>query len=504
MKRSDRKRLQERKDEITRRLDRHNYPSHGGPVLAGGNVHYEVSGRARGMNFGGVGAIHAMVRQLGLTEMLNRRVRLLKIYNPYMDSDHILSLVYNVLTGGTRLEDLEGLREQAAYLDALGAERIPDPTTAGDYLRRFTPEFILLLMETVNEVRLAVWDQKAARDSSFYDEAVLEVDGSIVETLGECKGGMDISYNGVWGYAPLIITLANTGEPLYIVNRPGNAASHQDAGEWIERAIALVKRRFKKVTLRGDTAFSLTRKLDKWDEQGRFVLGYDARANLIEHAKGLETKAWKPFQRKPKYTVATTERARPQNIKEKIVRERGFKNLRLCREDVAEFPYRPAACKKTYRMVVVRKTITVEQGQLEMFDEIRHFFYITNDRDAPAEEIVFEANRRCNQENIIAQLKNGINALRAPVDDLTSNWAYMAIASMALTFKAWFGLLAPDAKVGDEIVRMEHKTFLHNFIALPCQIVRAARRVVVRIVGYTRYLEPFLDTWEVIRRLRPV
>jgi len=500
---SCRKKMQERKVKIEQRLERRNFPDQAEPVLRGGAVRYEMSGRQAGVGCGGVAAIHEMVKRLGLAEAINATVKLLKAHLPYFESDHILSLAFNVLSGGTRLEDLERLRQDEAFMDALGAARIPDPTTAGDFLRRFSEEYVILLMEVINDVRELVWRHKAARDPSFFNEAVIEVDGTISGTLGECKGGMDISYKGIWGYAPLVVTLANTREVLYIINRPGNTPSSKDAAQWINRAIERVRKCFKKVTVRGDTDFSLTTYLDRWDEKAQFVLGYDACPNLVEAAEALGDKAWSALERPPKYTVKTQERPRPANVKEEIVRERGYKTLRLLSEDAAEFDYQPGACEKTYRMVAVRKNISVEKGEWSFLPEIRYFFYITNQWHITKEDVVFSANDRCDQENIIGQLKSGIHALHAPVDSLTSNWAYMVIASLAWTFKAWYGLLVPDAKTSHAVVRMEYKKFLHHFIALPCQIIKGARRIVIRVLGYTSYLESFFETFDVIRRLRP-
>jgi hypothetical protein len=407
-------------------------------------------------------------------------------------------MVYNIFSGGTCLEDIELGRNDENYMDALSAEVIPDPTTAGDFLRRFdSEEKLLLLMEAINETRLAVWRKQ---DESFRATAVIDVDGTIAPTLGECKQGMDMSYKGVWGYAPLIVSLANTREELYMVNRPGNCVSHAGAVEWIDRAITLAKRAFQEVWVRGDTDFSLTAHFDRWDDDGvGFVFGMDAMPNLVEIAERLVPHAWKRLRRKAKYEVKTEPRERPENVKEKIVRERGYENKRLLCEDVAEFNYRPGKCTKTYRVVVVRKNISVERGDNVLFPEVRYFFYITNDHTRTAAEIVIFANGRCDQENGIEQLKNGVRALRMPTGDLLSNWAYMIIAALAWNLKSWFGLLMRDKAMGMRVVRMEFPRFLHTFMELPCQIVRTGGRLVYRLLSYNNHSKAFLQTFDLLR-----
>ena len=190
-----------------------------------------------------------------------------------------------------------------------------------------------------------------------------------------------------------------------------------------------------------------------------------------------------------------------ENVKERIVEERGYDNIKLNSEDVAEFEYRPGACKKSYRMVVVRKNLSVEKGQEWLFDDYRYFFYITNMPEKTREEIVFSANERCDQENVIGQLKSGIHALRMPSDDLHSNWAYMVIASLAWTFKSWYALQIPDERESLTVLRMEFKKFLQQVILIPCQIVRTGRRLIYRILAYNPFLETFFATFDRIRKL---
>jgi len=459
-----------------------------------------MDGRHKGIANGGIGAVHLMNKKLGFVEDIDHVLHLLKRHLPYHESDHVLNIAYNVVAGGTRLEDIELQRQDEAWLDALGAEIIPDPTTAGDFLRRFSEENIIELMEAANRTRKKAWDKQP---KSFFEKAILNVDGLIAETTGECKQGMDISYNGIWGYAPLIISLEQTREALYLINRSGNAPSHLDSAQWIDRSLDLVSDTFEEVWIRGDTDFSLTAHFDKWDERCKFVFGIDARKNLLSIADTIPKEQWETLERKLKYKVKTKKRKRPENVKERIVKERGFKNIRTVSEHVAEFDYRPLKCKKTYRVVALRKNLTIEKGDLALFDDIRYFFYITNDRLMTPQEAVYFSNERCDHENDIEQLKNGVNAMRMPVDDLLSNWAYMVIAALAWNLKAWYGLLTPNKVLGHQIIRMEFKRFINTFIKISCLIIKTGRRIVYRLIGYNSYMKDFFRTFASIKSFRP-
>jgi hypothetical protein len=382
---------------------------------------------------------------------------------------------------------------------ALGAEIIPDPTTAGDFLRRFKEQDIIDLMEAINTTRKLIWNKQS---KDFHKEAIINIDGTLTKTTGECKEGMDISYKGIWGYHPLIISLAKTREALYLINRPGNAPSHLDSAQWIDRSLELVSDTFEELWLRGDTDFSLTAHFDKWDDRCRFVFGIDARKNLVNIADAIPEGQWQPLTRKTKYKVKTKKRKRPENVKERIVKERGYKNIRTNSEEVAEFDYKPGKCNKSYRVVVLRKNLTIEKGELALFDDIRYFFYITNERVMTPQEIVYFSNDRCDHENDIEQLKNGVNAMRMPVDNLISNWAYMVIATLAWNMKAWYGLLTPNKVLGSQIIRMEFKRFANTFINIPCIIIKTGRRIVYRLIGYNRYMREFFKTFVALKLLK--
>ncbi len=225
-----------------------------------------------------------------------------------------------------------------------------------------------------------------------------------------------------------------------------NSASHEQADVYLDKARGLCRQAgFRKITMRGDTDFSQTKHLDRWDNEKdvRFIFGFGAHPQLVALAEYLEEDAYSYLERPPKYQIKTVPRQQPERVKAGIVQARGYETIHTMEEWVAELDYRPVACQKSYRLIVVRKRLEVEKGQLVLLERYRYFFYITNDRTTPADEIVFLANDRCNQENLIAQLKGGVKALSAPVDDLVSNWAYMVMASLAWSLKAWSALLVP-------------------------------------------------------------
>ncbi len=487
VKHSDKRIIRKRKARVTRRLANKLRPGDGErPVLSDRLPRYEMSDRVTATKAGGVGAVHALVRRLGVPQAIDERLHLLKRHQPYHESDHVLSLAYSVLTGGTCLQDLDSVREDEALMNMLGARRLPDPTTAGDFLRRFAEKDIHALQSLINETRVEVWKRQP---KTFRSRAVIDADGTVAGTTGEKKFDMDFNFHKkVWGYHPLLVSLANTREPLFLVNRPGNVVSHKGAAAVLDEAIALVSPVFESVLLRGDTDFSLTVNFDRWTEQGvKFVFGFDAHPNLVALADVVPSGKWRRFRRPPRYEAESSREKRP-HVKEQLVEEKGWKNLVLRAEHITEFAYQPGKCRRPYRMIVLRKKIDEKRGQTVLFEQHRYFFYVTNDPDLTAEQVVRESNERCDQENLIAQLKSGIEALRMPVHNLLSNWAYMVIASLAWTFKAWFGLTLPRSQDRREIVRMEFRRFLHTVVLIPAQVLRTGRRLVVRPLAWTRLI----------------
>ena len=487
------------KAAIGRRLENAVAINLDGPVLGRANIAYEFSTRTKAVAHGGMGMIAKLVETVGLAEEIDSSLHLLKLHKPYHESDHVLNIAYNALCGGRTLDDIEARRGDAVFLDGLGTKSIPDPTTAGDFCRRFDEQSILALQEAINRSRLRVW---AKQPASFFEQpAVIDADATIVGTTAETKEGMSISYNGIWGYSALLVSLANTKEPLYLGLLGANRPSHEGVVDYFDRAIALCRSAgFTQIRLRGDTDYALTGKFDRWDQDGvRFVFGFDARKNLIEAAKSADEEMYHELVKRAERQIATRPRTRPVNVKDEIVRERNYKVLRQKAEDVVCFSYRPAKCKRDYRVVALRKNISAERGENVLFSEYRYFFYITNEWEMTSSEVVDQARQRCNQENLHAQLKSDVRALHAPVNTLNANWAYMTMASLAWSLKAWCALLLPVSgrwaqrhnEQRRRLLTMEFHTFLAAFVAIPAQIVKTGRRVRWRVLAYNQWLGPF-------------
>jgi Transposase DDE domain group 1 len=277
--------LQAEATAIRERLANAVGPNPGGPLLGRVSITYGLSERVKATAHGGLGVIARIVNSTGLAAEIDRSVELLKAHRPYHESDHVLNLAYNALCGGQRLDSIELRRGDRVLLDGLGVASLPDPTTAGDFCRRFDAATVDALQDAINRARVKVWQRQP--QSFFEQTAVIDADASLVTTDGETKEGMDLSYKGTWGYSALVVSLANTQEPLYLALHGANRPSHEGAVGYYDKAIALCRLAgYKKIRLRGDTDFSLTAELDRWDDDNvTFVFGYDAYANLVQRAE---------------------------------------------------------------------------------------------------------------------------------------------------------------------------------------------------------------------------
>jgi len=296
-------------------------------MMTATNIQYELADRVQGLSAGGIGVMLLLARRIGLISDIDAKLQLLKIHLPYHESDHVLNIAFNILAGGQRIEHLELRRNDEVYLNALGADRIPDPTTAGDFCRRFRESDVITLMDAINQSRRRVWAQQPPE---FFAEAILDADGTIVPSDSECKQGMDFAYNGQYGYHPLLISLANTAEPLFLFNRSGNRPSQELADVYLDKAATFCRQAgFRKILMRGDTKFAQTKHLDQWDDAGdiRFIFGYESHESLKARADELPANAYSLLKRPQQHQIKTTPREKPERVKQEIVRERGYETV---------------------------------------------------------------------------------------------------------------------------------------------------------------------------------
>ena len=169
---------------------------------------------------------------------------------------------------------------------------------------------------------------------------------------------------------------------------------------------------------------------------------------------------------------------------------------------MAELSYQPGACDKPYVIVVLRKHLVWERGGQVIDEETRYFFYITNQWAWSCAQVVYFADDRCNQENLVEQLKNGVRALHAPVNTLESNWAYMVIAALAWNMKAWLALLQPRSEQRQQLLTMEFRKFLDEVVLLPCQIIRTGRCLLYRLLQWNPWVDMLCRVSELLRKLR--
>jgi hypothetical protein len=473
-----------------------------GPVFRQRQVRVETQERGEVTAYGGLALAHDLAMRLQIDRDLNRSLPMLKRHVPYFESDHLLTHVYNLFVGGHCIEDIGHLQHSQAIKNLLGACRVPDPTTAGDFLRRFRCEDLDAWQGGIDRAREKVWRQLHARRRKV---ATIDLDSTIKEVYGECKQGAEFSYTGKWSYHPLLVTLAETNEPLRTINRPGNAASADGAGNALSEVLPMVTRHFREVFVRGDSAFFKRAVIAECQEAGvLFTLAMDAVAVLREKAEALPHKAWKRFSAGPPKQSTFKSRSMRHRRKRtrhrrRIARRRGFKTLSTTGQWVAEFEYQlprrggerdHGLAGQRFRVVVKRQRIETTQGQERLFTEYCHRFIITNipRRRMTAAQVLRFAFGRCDQENIIEQLKNGIAALRMPTGELLANHAFLMAGQLAWCLRAWLSLLALPRST----LRWEWSWFRHAFVYLPAQITQSARRAVVHVAGSHRFLEHVL------------
>jgi hypothetical protein len=475
------------------------WPEQRGPVFHHRTVRVEVIEREPVTADGGLALAHQLAMRLGLDRSLNQHLHLLRLHLPYHESDHVLTLAYNLFAGGRDLEDIQNLQHSPAMKNLLGACRIPDPTTAGDFLRRFRMEDLAAEQRAIDEARVKVWRKRPKRDRRT---GTLDMDSTLKLVYGACKQGAEFSYKGGWSYHPLLFTLAETGEPLRLVNRPGNRPSAEGAAELLGPCLDLLTENFAEVFVRGDSKFSEKAILREVVAHGAFfALVQEVHAPIWSAAFHLRETQWKPLRAKPGsrfHPTSGQKRRKRRKWRREVVRRRGYRTLSTTEEWVAEVPYTPPGFDRPFRLVLKRQWIR-EDRQLDFLTHYEYRAVITNIPRSrmSASAIVHFAYGRCDQENAIEQAKNGLGAMRMPTGELLANGAFLLAAEIAWCLRAWLSLLA----LPRDTRRWEWGWFRRAFVHAPAVIIRQVRSSVVRFHASHRFTPDLVAAMARLRSL---
>lgn len=478
------------------------FPKDGRPLFRNRRVQMEVDQRGDTTPYGGLAAAHLLTKKLRLDEEIDKVLHLLQFHLPFHESDHVLTHAYNLFVGGQCIEDIQNLQHSEAVKNLLGAVRLPDPTTAGDFLRRFDHSALDCLQGAIDAARVKVWKRMPRR---LRRTATIDIDSHIKEVYGDCKEGADFSYTKKWSYHPLLVTLQETGECLRLINRPGSVASAQGAKDVLLSVFELMRGRFHRVYLRGDSKFC-QRKIVKLcvgeKHPVRFALVKEESPNVRAIAEALSPAAWEPYVARPdkhRPPKSGKRRSKRKRHRRRIALARGYRNLDTMGEWVAEVPYSLTKCEGVFRLVIKRQEIQQSRGQKRLFRQYQYRYVLSNisATEKSAAEVMRFAYGRCDQENAIEQAKNGLHGFRMPTGNLLANGAFLLAAQIAWCLRSWLSLVA----LPTETRRWEWKWFRQAFVYVAAKIVRVAREAVVRITCSHRWASHLLRAIERLRRM---
>ena len=453
-----------------------------GPVLRHPKLH--LSSEASDTTpYGGLALAADLVRSLGIAQDLNRELSLLTSHRPFHESDHVLTHVYNLYAGGTCIEDIADLQTSEPVRRILGTDRIPDPTTAGDFLRRFDAGALKALDQVIDRAQEKVWKRRYGKKKAA--RAIVDLDSCVRPVYGDQKQGTDFTYQGSFGYHPLVISLAGTLECLRLVNRPGNEASASGSERHLRALFPMLGRHFKQVIVRGDSAFAKQAIFDACEEAGHFfAVVSPQQPNFASRFEALPGAQWKPYrQRERDEDRPGKRRKRGRNRRRERARARNKRDLQLKKQWIAEIPYQPERSDRSYRLIARYQEIEEhEQGHLFMLTRFR--FVLSNlPPSVSTKEVMDLTYQRCDQENLIEQLQSGVAGMRMPTGGMLSNAAFGTCARLAHNLKPWLAQLALPL----ETMRWEWKRFRRAFVYCAARVVHTARQVQVRFADSHRF-----------------
>ena len=431
-------------------------------------------------SYAGIGPVRNFVSKLGIASVIDSSISVLKRHKPYFESDHILNIIYNFLTGGETLNDIERLQESEAYFRILGTESIPDPTTAGDFLVRFNDKGIEVFQDSVDRIQdtaFSLLDKKRKR------QATIEHDSSIHEVYGKKKEGADYAYDNTYSYNVQYVTLAETGDILHLDLREGNRYSSFGFKEILPGILDRVSQHFKTLRYRADSASYDKDIVRQCEQRGvEFYISADQTGKLMGVVLGIDEGAWKCFRNMnlsaAKKRIPSKKRRKRKNHKKAVLNRRKPHRKRRGEIRITSFLYQPIGWDKPYRFVAKRTEVLDEYGQLYIEDGLckyRYHIIVTNNFDASDTRAMHIAQQRGNQENLIKDIKYGLGLSHVPTGFFLANKIYFKIAALAWNIKTWMLNLLDLA---DGAV-LRFKRFLYLWINHACIVSKTGRNTVV-------------------------
>ena len=486
------------------------WPKHEGPIIRSPELHLETEERATVTRFGGLALVQAFLRRFGVARLIDKHVRVFKIHNPYHESDHVLAQALNLYVGGTCLEDMMHLQHDAAVLRIFGACRLPDPTTAGDFLRRFetyrNPGALAGLRRANDELQQRVWNRQPRKERRRRRKQmmVLDIDSHIKPLCGEQKQGADFGYTGQWSYHPFVISMADTGECLAVRNRPGNATSAKGVEHVLDELLPRLRKHSKTVLLRGDSAFDRLPVRQVCQKHGVFFAfvspEHRGRKGLGDSISDREfrpflTRATRRRQAHRQATANFKSRRKGPNRRKQRARERNYKEMQLRRQWLVERPHKPLRESHTYRLVIRRQLIETRRGQQRLFDEYRYRYVLTSlPKEFSTEQVIDHTYQRCDQEKLIEQMGRHLAAWRMPVAEFDGNSAWLEMARLAWNLAKWIAQLA----LPGEVLRWQWKRFRLHYVFVAAQLIKRARQTWVRLLGPGSTVDPLLWAFDTL------
>ena len=459
--------------------------------------------RAPLLSYAGIAPVRNLIERLDVAPLIDTRISVLKRHNPYFESDHILNIVYNFLTGGEVINDIERLQEAEGYLRILGTESIPDPTTAGDFLVRFKDSDISAFQDVLDTLQDSAF---SLLDSKRKECATIEHDSSIHEVYGRKKEGADFSYNNTYSYNVHYVTLAETGDVLHQELREGNHYSSYGLKEILAGIFDRVGIHFRKLRYRADSASYDKDIVLPCEQRGvEFYISADKTKRLMREVMSIVEDEWNSF-RDRKLSGGNTgkpakkKRKKRKNHKKAVLNRRKPHRKRRGKTQITSFLYQPQGWDKPYRFVAKRTEELDEYGQQYLEEGLckyRYHIVVTNNFDASDTRVMHIAQGRSNQENLIKDFKYGLGLSHVPTGFFLANRIYFKIAALAWNIKTWMlNLLV----IGDGAV-LRFKRFLYLWIHHACIVSKTGRNTIVVRMDPGEYFSRYAKAIDAIARL---